>query len=133
MADWYEEGKRRISDTMTPEDGKGSFDLSSPRLLDQSLPPSATNESSPFSSTAQLPHTKVDESVIKLRVDDGWNFRALWTGRIKELLVSAGFTVGPASSGPRRLDASGTGSGSGNGVGSSPLRGTIGVEVFYSS
>ena len=36
-----------------------------------------------------------DESVVKLRADDGWNIRALWTGRIKELLVSAGVSLSP--------------------------------------
>lgn len=35
------------------------------------------------------------ENVVKLRVDDGWNIGALWTGRIKSLLVSAGVTISP--------------------------------------
>lgn len=36
-----------------------------------------------------------EENVVKLRVDDGWNMKALWTGKIKSLLVSAGVSVGP--------------------------------------
>jgi len=37
------------------------------------------------------------ENVIKLRVDAGCNIGALWTGRIKSLLVSAGVTVSPVA------------------------------------
>lgn len=37
-----------------------------------------------------------DENVVKVRIDDGWNFRASWTGRVKALLVSAGVTASPA-------------------------------------
>ncbi|KAK5078417.1 Mitochondrial distribution and morphology protein 10 [Lithohypha guttulata] len=39
------------------------------------------------------------ENVVKVRVDDGWNISALWTGRIKSLLVSAGVTVSPVDGG----------------------------------
>lgn len=39
------------------------------------------------------------ENVIKLRVDDGLNIGALWTGRIKSLLVSAGVSVNPVANG----------------------------------
>lgn len=35
------------------------------------------------------------ENVVKLRIDDGFNIGALWTGRIKSLLVSAGITINP--------------------------------------
>ncbi|EEH40520.2 mitochondrial protein [Paracoccidioides lutzii Pb01] len=37
------------------------------------------------------------DSVIKVRVDQSWNIRALWEGRVKELLISAGVALGPAS------------------------------------
>lgn len=36
-----------------------------------------------------------NENVVKLRVDDSLNVSALWTGRLRSLLVSAGFTVSP--------------------------------------
>ena len=36
-----------------------------------------------------------EENVLKLRVDDAWSMRALWTGRVKDLLVSAGVSVSP--------------------------------------
>lgn len=44
-----------------------------------------------------------NENVIKLRVDDGFNIGALWTGRIKGLLVSAGLSVSPVGAGASML------------------------------
>ncbi len=38
-----------------------------------------------------------EENVLKLRIDDAWNFKALWTGRVKALLVSAGVSVAPVA------------------------------------
>lgn len=38
-----------------------------------------------------------DENVLKVRVDDAWNLKALWTGRVKALLVSAGVGVSPVA------------------------------------
>ena len=38
-----------------------------------------------------------EENVLKFRIDDAYNFKALWTGRVKDLLVSAGFGVHPVS------------------------------------
>ncbi|KIW59926.1 hypothetical protein PV05_00184 [Exophiala xenobiotica] len=40
-----------------------------------------------------------EENVLKFRVDDTWNVRALWTGRVKSLLVSAGVGLCPVSRG----------------------------------
>ena len=141
MADWYEEGKRRISDTLEGSDDEPP-EPSTNRLLDANSPPSSSTRTLPKLSSSTLntaaDSSKLEESVIKLRLDDGWNIRALWTGRIKELLVSAGFTVGPAAPATARWDFNsgggnvsgsfGSGSTSGN-----PFRGTFGVEIFYSS
>ncbi|EXJ78806.1 hypothetical protein A1O1_09208 [Capronia coronata CBS 617.96] len=38
-----------------------------------------------------------EENVLKFRVDDSWNVKALWTGRVKSLLVSAGVSVSPVT------------------------------------
>lgn len=38
-----------------------------------------------------------EENVLKFRVDDSWNFKALWTVRVKALLVSAGVGVSPVA------------------------------------
>ena len=38
-----------------------------------------------------------EENVLKFRVDDSWNFKALWTARVKALLVSAGVGVSPVA------------------------------------
>ena len=75
-------------------------------------------------------------SVLKIRVDQSWNVRLLWEGRVKELLVSAGVGVGPgsfssASSGPGAA-AAGAQSSGGGGPSSSYWRG-VGVSVLYSS
>jgi distribution and morphology protein 10 len=75
-----------------------------------------------------------EENVIKLRIDDGWNIRALWTGRVKQLLVSAGVSMAPASSTSYRYQVSGLGGGSltGGGV-EKRWKGSVGIEVAYSS
>lgn len=74
-----------------------------------------------------------DESVIKLRVDDNWNIRALWTGRVKELLVSAGVSLAPTSSSTYRYQMTGPGvSGGGAGI-DKRWKGSVGVEIAYSS
>ena len=75
-----------------------------------------------------------EENVIKLRVDDGWNIRALWTGRVKQLLVSAGFSVAPISSTSYRNQMSGPGGSSMAGAGlEKRWTGSVGIEVAYSS
>jgi mitochondrial distribution and morphology protein 10 len=84
-----------------------------------------------------LEREKVDreeENVIKLRIDDGWNIRALWTGRVKQLLVSAGVSVAPASSTSYRYQVSGVGGGTVTGGGMEKRwKGSVGIEVAYSS
>ena len=77
---------------------------------------------------------EADDSVIKLRVDQSWNVRLLWEGRVKELLVSAGVGLGPGSF-SLAPGASSASSGSGSvqsGGGPSYWRG-VGVSVMYSS
>ncbi|KAJ9487037.1 hypothetical protein VN97_g6287 [Penicillium thymicola] len=79
---------------------------------------------------------ETSDSVIKLRIDQSWNVRLLWEGRVKELLVSAGVGLGPGSFSlsPSVSSASGSGSGQsgGGGPGMSYWRG-VGVSVLYSS
>ncbi|CAI7593227.1 unnamed protein product [Penicillium glandicola] len=79
---------------------------------------------------------ETSDSVIKLRIDQSWNVRLLWEGRVKELLVSAGVGLGPASFSlsPSVSSASGSGSAQsgGGGPGMSYWRG-VGVSVLYSS
>lgn len=77
------------------------------------------------------------ESVLKIRVDQSWNVRLLWEGRVKELLVSAGVGLGPGSFSPSSLSnpspgSGSAGQGSGGGPGMSYWRG-VGVSVLYSS
>ena len=38
-----------------------------------------------------------EENVLKVRVDDAWNLKALWTGRVKALLVTAGVSLSPVA------------------------------------
>lgn len=82
----------------------------------------------------------VDDSVIKFRVDDGWNVRALWVGRYKELLISAGLNLGPTGKGLDQYQwqqsPSTVGDGNGNNGGTSSWgrwKGTVGLEVSWSS
>jgi mitochondrial distribution and morphology protein 10 len=84
-----------------------------------------------------LQRGKVDreeENVINLRIDDGWNIRALWTGRVKQLLVSAGVSMAPTSSTSYRYQLSGLGGGNVAGGGlEKRWRGSVGIEIAYSS
>jgi mitochondrial distribution and morphology protein 10 len=99
------------------------------------------------SSSSAPPKTKTDEgdSVVKIRVDQSWNVRLLWEGRVKSLLVTAGVSLGPGtftalSSTPPTptsapVAAAGTGSSQSAGGGAAPpsyWRG-VGVSVLYSS
>jgi distribution and morphology protein 10 len=68
-------------------------------------------------------------SVVKIRVDQSWNIRVLWEGRVKELLVSAGVGLGTSS---RSTLSSPSHSASGGGGGSYGWTG-VGVSVLYSS
>jgi distribution and morphology protein 10 len=66
-----------------------------------------------------------EENVIKVRIDDGWNLRALWSGRVRELLVSVGASISPVKSVSLLSPQS-----------SMEVRrwsGTVGVEVAYST
>ncbi|KAF7588985.1 Mitochondrial distribution and morphology protein 10 [Aspergillus hancockii] len=74
------------------------------------------------------------DSVLKIRVDQSWNVRLLWEGRVKELLVSAGVGLGPSSFSPSSWATATAGSSQGSGGGGSPSywRG-FGVSVLYSS
>lgn len=82
-------------------------------------------------SSARSTFATSSDSVIKMRVDQSWNLRFLWEGRVKDLLVSAGVALGPSaptsSSGPSVSPT----------AGSSPIRGYgwtgVGVSVLYSS
>lgn len=104
-----------------------------PTVLPESLPPPPP------------PAAKEEtESVIKIRVDQSWNVRILWEGKVKELLVSAGVGLGPgsfssvqqSSSPPSPKYTPGTSGGGQSGGGGSPgssyWRG-VGVSVLYSS
>lgn len=99
----------------------------------------ARDKAAEWLSEAQrtLEREKVDreeENVIKLRVDDGWNIRALWTGRVKQLLVSTGVSIAPASSTSYRYQLSGLGGGNitGGGV-EKRWKGSVGIEIAYST
>lgn len=116
------------------------------RLHDFSAPLPGSPPSSPLLSDPVQPESaiKADESsqgeasdsVIKLRIDQSWNVRLLWEGRVKELLVSAGVGLGPGSFSLAPNVSSAAGSGSlqsgGGGPGTSYWRG-VGVSVMYSS
>ncbi|OQD86647.1 hypothetical protein PENANT_c007G09013 [Penicillium antarcticum] len=89
----------------------------------------------PESPVEKNDEAEVSDSVIKLRVDQSWNVRLLWEGRVKELLVSAGVGLGPGSFSPSpslSASASGSAQSGGGGAGMSFWRG-VGVSVLYSS
>jgi distribution and morphology protein 10 len=78
-----------------------------------------------------------NESVLKIRVDQSWNVRLLWEGRVKELLVSAGVGLGPSSFSSSAWSANsitaGGGQSVGGGVSGKSYWHGVGVSVSYSS
>jgi distribution and morphology protein 10 len=81
-----------------------------------------------------------EENVVKFRVDDSWNAKAMWTGRVKSLLVSAGVSVSPVTKnhiGATPVAAGGLDSRSPGDVvaGASVKRwtGSVGVSIAYST
>ncbi|OKL58225.1 Mitochondrial distribution and morphology protein 10 [Talaromyces atroroseus] len=107
---------------------------------------SSASSSAPSKTNPDEEHE--GDSVIKIRVDQSWNVRLLWEGRVKSLLVTAGVSLGPGtfstlSSTPPSptsapAGAAGTGSSQSAGGGAAPSsnpsywRG-VGVSVLYSS
>lgn len=67
-----------------------------------------------------------EENVLKFRVDDAWNFKALWTGRVKALLVSAGVSVSPLARRAAPISAP-------EGESVKRWTGGVGVSVAYST
>jgi len=78
-----------------------------------------------------------EENVLKFRVDDSWCARALWTGRVKSLLVSAGVSVSPVVRTGLRASAvtlGGVGAGGSDaGTGVKRWNGSVGVSIAYST
>lgn len=106
-----------------------------------SLPEGTTESSStPSSSSGTLSSTTAEDadasdSVIKLRVDQSWNIRLLWEGRVKDLLVSAGVGLGPSSQSSIYNSSSSSSAAGGEGPEARSLYGWrgVGVSVSYSS
>lgn len=111
------------------------FGVSLPGSPTSPLLEAPTRPEGPMGSSAHS-EAETSDSVIKLRIDQSWNVRLLWEGRVKELLVSAGVGLGPGSFSlsPSVSSASGSGSAQsgGGGPGMSYWRG-VGVSVLYSS
>ncbi|EPS32369.1 hypothetical protein PDE_07329 [Penicillium oxalicum 114-2] len=119
--------KMRLYDSLTPLSGSQSDPL---HVSDPLQSASVTG------SEADSQGDEASDSVIKLRVDQSWNVRLLWEGRVKELLVSAGVGLGPGSFSIAPNVSSVAGSGSVQSGGGAPAtsywRG-VGVSVMYSS
>ncbi|KAL2826519.1 hypothetical protein BDW59DRAFT_145298 [Aspergillus cavernicola] len=99
-----------------------------------------TWDPSSFPPTPDPPALKKEdenqESVLKVRVDQSWNVRLLWEGRVKELLVSAGVGLGPSSFSPSSYASSQATTGAQSSAGGSAATSYwsgVGVSVSYSS
>lgn len=73
-----------------------------------------------------------EENVVKLRVDDSWNIRALWTGRVKDLLVTAGVSVSPVQAKVLLFPPGLPGTGDELSL-QKKWTGSVGVEIAYST
>ncbi|KAL9113144.1 MAG: hypothetical protein Q9227_002756 [Pyrenula ochraceoflavens] len=104
--------------------------------LEKATSSSSASASSSKKNDDQRIKKEADDSVLKFRVDDRWNIRALWTGRFKELLISAGVNLGPRQA---PLVGAGGGGGAGGrdeggqGQGQGRWKGSFGVEIAWSS
>jgi distribution and morphology protein 10 len=105
---------------------------------------------SPSAANIEEDEEAEGDSVVKVRVDQSWNVRVLWEGRVKSLLVTAGVSLGPgtfsslasgpssptleSSSSPTLAAESSQSAGGGAAPSSKPSywRG-VGVSVLYSS
>lgn len=137
---------RRARKSTSPADDGLEWARRKMRLHDFSAPLPGSPPSSPLLSDPVQPESAIkanesnqgeaSDSVIKIRIDQSWNVRLLWEGRVKELLVSAGVGLGPGSFSlaPNVSSAAGSGSAQsgGGGPGTSYWRG-VGVSVMYSS
>ncbi|OOQ85515.1 Mitochondrial distribution and morphology protein 10 [Penicillium brasilianum] len=137
---------RRAAKSTSPTDDGLEWARRKMRLHDFSAPLPGSPPLSPLLSDPVQPEPAIksdansegeaSDSVIKLRIDQSWNVRLLWEGRVKELLVSAGVGLGPGSFSlaPNVSSAAGSGSAQsgGGGPGTSYWRG-VGVSVMYSS
>ena len=72
-----------------------------------------------------------EENVLKFRVDDGWNAKALWTGRVKSLLVEVGVAVNPVMHNAGASTVGVPPSRSENGI--KRWTGNVGVSIAYST
>ncbi|KAE8340415.1 mitochondrial distribution and morphology protein 10 [Aspergillus arachidicola] len=87
----------------------------------------------PAESKERQEEEEATDSVLKIRVDQSWNVRVLWEGRVKELLVSAGVGLGPSSFSSSSWAAATAGSGQSSGGGVPSYWRGVGVSVLYSS
>ncbi|KAE8356711.1 mitochondrial distribution and morphology protein 10 [Aspergillus coremiiformis] len=94
-------------------------------------PPSLVSIAEP--KERQEEEEEATDSVLKIRVDQSWNVRLLWEGRVKELLVSAGVGLGPSSFSSSSWAIASPGSGQSGGGGSPSYWRGVGVSVLYSS
>jgi len=137
---------RRQSKSLSSEGDDLEWARRKMRMYDFSASLSESTPSSPLLSDPVQPESaakshaddhEAGDSVIKLRIDQSWNVRLLWEGRVKELLVSAGVGLGPGSfslspGSSSAVSGGGSSQSGGGGPGTSYWRG-VGVSVMYSS
>ncbi|OJJ80373.1 mitochondrial distribution and morphology protein 10 [Aspergillus glaucus CBS 516.65] len=123
---------RKPSKSITePEDDGLEWARRKMRENNPAFPPVPSNANPAPLKERKEEEEEASDSVLKIRVDQSWNVRLLWEGRVKELLVSAGVGLGPSSFSP----AYGPGGGAqsvGGGASASYWR-SVGVSVSYSS
>ncbi|KAI5289131.1 Mitochondrial distribution and morphology protein 10 [Ascosphaera aggregata] len=99
---------------------------------------SQAGEDAATSASPRYDTSSPNDSVVKIRMDQSCNVRVLWEGKFKELLVSAGVSLGPLNARGmlNSRAASGMGMGIGNAINDDSkgygLTG-IGMSIMYSS
>lgn len=126
---------RKASTFITePEDDGLEWARRKMRENNPDFPPVPSNASpAPLMELQKDEEEEASDSVLKIRVDQSWNVRLLWEGRVKELLVSAGVGLGPGSFSPAYGPGGGGQSAGGGASGAASYWRSVGVSVSYSS
>lgn len=125
---------RKPSKSITePEDDGLEWARRKMRENNPAFPPVPANANpAPLKELQKDEEEEASDSVLKIRVDQSWNVRLLWEGRVKELLVSAGVGLGPSSFSPAYGPGGGGAQSVGGGASASYWR-SVGMSVSYSS
>jgi distribution and morphology protein 10 len=156
--EFWRKSRRTAPPPPAPEEDDG-LEWARRKMGITKIPTNTNTDDSTSPLTGKEAEAEEGDSVVKIRVDQSWNVRILWEGRVKSLLVTAGVSLGPGSfsalsstptspsfaagsssssaGGAAGISAGGGGGQSAGGGSAPPSRSSywrgVGVSVLYSS